>query len=107
MPLTALEQRLLDRLEAAMMDSSLDGEQECAAMLAAVNDERSRIGKPPVTLQGIREAESPALGHVDYPQQFAKRCGQLVLGEALLARPDGAATSLGITNAIGELEEPD
>ncbi len=44
-PLTALEQRLFERLEAAMMEGNLDGEREHAAMLAAVNDERSRLGK--------------------------------------------------------------
>jgi hypothetical protein len=36
-PLTALEQRLFERLEAAMMEGNLDGEREQAAMLAAVN----------------------------------------------------------------------
>ncbi len=46
-PLTALEQRLFERLEAAMMEGNLDGEREQAAMLAAVNDELARLGKAP------------------------------------------------------------
>jgi hypothetical protein len=44
-PLTALEQRLFERLEAAMMEGNLDRAR--AAMLDAVNDERSRLGKAP------------------------------------------------------------
>ncbi len=79
-PLTALEQRLFERLEAAMMEGNLDGEREQAAMLAAVNEERSRLGKSPVSLRDVQEAELSALGQVDYPYQFAKCCGQLVHG---------------------------
>jgi hypothetical protein len=47
-PLTALEQRLFERLGAAMMEGTVDGEREQAAMLVAVNEERSRLGKAPV-----------------------------------------------------------
>jgi hypothetical protein len=86
-PLTALEQRLFERLEAAMMDSDLGGDLESVAMLAAVNDERSRLGKASISLQDVQEAERPALGHVDYPYRFARHCGELVQGEALLAKP--------------------
>src|SRR5262245_20798974 len=85
-PWTALEQRLFERLEAAMMEGNLDGEREQAAMLAAVNEERSRLGKAPVSLQDVQEAERLALGHVDYPYQFAKRGAELIQG-ALLAKP--------------------
>jgi hypothetical protein len=85
-PLTALEQRLFERLEAAMMEGNLDGEREQAAMLAAVNEERSRLGKAPVSLREVQEAERPALGHVDYPYRFAKCCGRLV-HRAVLAKP--------------------
>jgi hypothetical protein len=86
-PLTALEQRLFERLEAAMMEGNLDGGREQDAMVAAVNEERSRLGKAPVSLRDVQEAEQPALGHVDYPYQFAKCCGQLVQSGALLAKP--------------------
>jgi hypothetical protein len=79
-PLTALEQRPFERLEAAMMEGNLDGEREQAAMLAAVNDERSRLGKAPVSLEDVQEAERLALGHVDYPYQFAKRGAELIQG---------------------------
>jgi hypothetical protein len=85
-PLTALEQRLFERLEAAIMDSDLGGDVESLAMLAAVNEERSRLGKAPISLEDVQEAERLALGHVDYPYQFAKSCGQLVHG-VVLARP--------------------
>jgi hypothetical protein len=85
-PLTALEQRLFERLEAAMVEGNLDGEREQAAMLAAINDERSRLGKAPVSLEDVQEAERLALGHVDYPYQFAKRGAELIQG-ALLAKP--------------------
>jgi hypothetical protein len=85
-PLTALEQRLFERLEAAMMDSDLGGDLESIAMLAAVNDERSRLGKARVTLRDVQEAERAALGHVDYPYQFVKRGAELV-HEAVLAKP--------------------
>ena len=86
-PLTALEQRLFERLEAAMLEGNLDGKREHAAMFAAVNDERARLGKTPLALRDVQDAELPALGHVDYPYQFARCCGQLVLGESLLAKP--------------------
>jgi hypothetical protein len=85
--MTALEQRLFERLEAAMMEGGLDGKHECAAMLAAVNEERARLGKTPVSLRDMQAAEQPALGNVDDPYQFAKCGAQLVRGEAMLAKP--------------------
>src|SRR5262249_40538859 len=54
-PLTALEQ-LFERLEAAMMEGNVDGEHEQASMLASVNEERSRLGKAPVSLPDVQEA---------------------------------------------------
>jgi len=85
-PLTALEQRLFERLEAAMMEGNLDGEREQAAMLAAVNEERSRLAKASISLEDVQEAERLALRHVDNPYQFAKRRAELIQG-AVLAKP--------------------
>src|SRR5262245_65296722 len=92
-PLTALEQRLFERLEAAMMEGNLDGERDQAAMRAAVNEERSRLGKAPVSLEDVQEAERLALGHVDYPYQFAKRGAELIRGPCSPSPLDGRLQS--------------
>jgi len=76
--LTPLEQRLKDCLDKPMSLGILDGEHECQAMLAAVNAERANLGKPPVTIEAVRQAELAAIGSVDYPEQFAAAAADLV-----------------------------
>jgi hypothetical protein len=55
-------------------------EAEQAAMLHAVNLERTRHRLPHVTLAELQRREQLAVGHVDYATKFALYCAELALG---------------------------
>ena len=54
---------------------------ERAVMFATVNNERFKLGKPPVSLLAIQHAEAQALGHTDYTTKFARCCADLVAND--------------------------
>lgn len=51
------------------------------AMIAAVNAERSKIGKPPIDPQEVFRVENCAKGHVDYQRKFVLYCTELVFDD--------------------------
>jgi hypothetical protein len=57
-----------------MMEGNLDREREQAAMLAAVNEERSRLAKAPVSLQDVaKEADLRSKGGVASENRYGRR----------------------------------
>jgi hypothetical protein len=51
---------------------------EREAMTDAVNLERSRLGKSPVSIHDVEMKEQNAVGHSDYTEKFALGCAELV-----------------------------
>ncbi len=47
-------------------------------MYDAVNSERARLGKPPVTINDVEFVELRAVGHTDYARKFSLYCTELV-----------------------------
>ena len=66
---------------------------ELLGMLAAVNNERAALGKPPVDLAAIRLADGQACGHVDYARKFPWYCAEIVHGVFPLVKEPPAETS--------------
>jgi len=59
---------------------------EILGMLAAVNNERDALGKPPVDASAIELADRQACGHVDYATKFPFYCAEIVHGVFPLIR---------------------
>lgn len=54
-------------------------DKELRKVLWLVNHERNQLGKPPITLNTLMEAEAQALGHVDYARKLTLYCVELIL----------------------------
>lgn len=76
-----MQDKMLDRLEDAQRHRQTDPnwiENELAAMLVAVNQERHNLSKAPISLDALRRQERMAQGHSDYSRKFALYCANLV-----------------------------
>ena len=51
---------------------------ERETMLNLVNSERAALGKPPVTMAEIKEADNQSAGHTDYTRKVSLYCSELV-----------------------------
>jgi hypothetical protein len=92
--------RLLERFTELAAERDKPGRQEFTAdrkelrwqryellgMLAAVNNERAALGKPPVDIHVIELAEQQACGHVDYADKWPFYCAEIVFGVFPLVR---------------------
>lgn len=58
------------------MDDWIRLERE--AVWDAVNRERAKLGKGPIPIASIEDAENSAMGHTDYGAKWAYRCAELV-----------------------------
>jgi hypothetical protein len=68
---------------------------ELLGMLAAVNNERAALGRPPVDIRVIELADQLACGHVDYADKWPWYCAEIVFGVFPLAREDAASAAEG------------
>lgn len=50
-------------------------------MWETVNQERAKLGKPPVEISVVERVERIACGHVDYSSKYALYCAELVLDD--------------------------
>jgi len=51
---------------------------EREVLLAAVNEERAKIGRKPIPMADVIRVERVAMGHVDYSSKLALYCAELV-----------------------------
>lgn len=82
-PRRAIPQAIYDRLDkeqARRKDNPNWIEDEILALWEETNRQRAMLGKGPIALEKVKDAESMAMGHIDYTAKCAYYCAELVEG---------------------------